>query len=109
MQIKTALESGTEVVVAGVEFGRSLCFAPDWKCSDAAVLFDRNSGDYWVVSSSAKSILKLLQAGGPLALPSLYQQLYMLVPEVDWAADLLPTLNSLADNRLVKTSSRTFG
>ena len=109
MQIKTALESGTEVVVAGVEFGRSLCFAPDWKCSDAAVLFDRNSGDYWVVSSSAKSILKLLQAGGSVTLTSLHQQLHVQMPEADWAADLLPTLNSLADNHLVKTSSRTSG
>lgn len=107
MQTKAFVGFGAKAAVAKIEFGRSLCFAPDWQCSDAAVLFDRNSGDYWVVSASAIAILRLLQASGAVTLTSLHQQLQQLIPEADWATDLLPTLNSLVDNRLVKTSSRT--
>lgn len=93
--------------VAGIYVGRSLRFAPHWLCSDAVVLFDRNSGDYWVVSTVAAATLELLQSRGAMSFADLESHLASLIPEADLEIDLLPTLNSLADNRLVETSSRT--
>lgn len=93
--------------ITSLPLGRSFCLGPDWSCSDAVVLFDRNSGDYWVVSSLAGQTIKALQTNGSMSLDELDRQLWMLNPDVYLSTELLPTLNSLADNRLVETSSRT--
>ncbi|MFN4115749.1 MAG: hypothetical protein ACK4F7_04515 [Inhella sp.] len=43
--------------------GRRLCWAPAWPCSDAQVLFDAASGDYWLLSPLASRIVRALQDG----------------------------------------------
>lgn len=53
-------------VCAELVRGRSLCFSPSWESDEPSVVFDRNSGDYWVVASLARTVLGLLDNGGPL-------------------------------------------
>lgn len=106
----TLISLGSESIchvfgVTSLVSGRFLRFAPDWSCSDAAVLFDRNSGDYWVLSFLATTVVKLLRTHGALALADLERHLGVLLPETDLSADLLPTLQSLADNGLVQPGS----
>lgn len=38
--------------------GRSIAFSPEWRDDGLSVLFDRNSGDYWVVSALARKIVE---------------------------------------------------
>lgn len=38
--------------------GRSIAFSPEWREDGVCVLFDRNSGDYWVVSGLARKIVE---------------------------------------------------
>lgn len=45
--------------------GRRLIWAPAWPCSDAQVLFDGASGDYWLLSPLATEILRSLEHGTP--------------------------------------------
>lgn len=52
---------------------RQLKFAPEWPCSDARVVFDALSGDYWVLSQLATDILSYLHLNGILALGQLQQ------------------------------------
>lgn len=85
--------------------GRSLKLGPNWTCSDATVLFDRHSGDYWVVSLLAVELIKLLQGDVALSIESIELQLQEILPELDLSADLPPTLQSLADNGLVLLKS----
>ena len=87
---------------ASLARGRSLCFGPGWSCSDAAIMFDRNSGDYWVVSLLASSVIKLLLSRVTMSLTDLEWQLKAQFQEADLAAELMPTLQSLADNGLVQ-------
>lgn len=81
--------------------GRHLRFSPDWNCSEARVVFDANSGDYWVVSLLASMILRQLQAHGPQSKPDLEQFLAPKQTYLDLHAVLALSLQSLADNGLV--------
>lgn len=93
--------------VTSLPHGRSFCLGPDWSCSDGVVLFDRNSGDYWVVSRLAGLIIKLLQINASMSLVDFAQELAALTPGAELMDDLLPTLRNLTDNHLVQTSSRS--
>ncbi|WP_332673825.1 hypothetical protein [Aromatoleum sp.] len=42
----------------GIFPGRSIAFSPEWREDGLCVLFDRNSGDYWVVSGLARKIVE---------------------------------------------------
>lgn len=42
----------------GIFPGRSIAFSPEWRDDGLCVLFDRNSGDYWVVSELARKIVE---------------------------------------------------
>lgn len=88
-----------------IRLGRLLRFGPNWLCADAKVLFDCNSGDYWVVSLLAIELIKLLQGDVALSIESIELQLQEILPELDLSADLPPTLQSLADNGLVLLKS----
>ena len=90
---------------ASIGLGRLLRFSPSWPCSDAQVLFDCNSGDYWVVSLLAAELIKLLQSGVVLTAVELERQLQGVLPELDLSADLPPTLQSLSDSGLVMLQS----
>lgn len=54
--------------------GRDIIASPEWDADAPSLLFDRNSGDYWVVSSAARRIV-LAIGRGPAALDSLQQEL----------------------------------
>jgi hypothetical protein len=54
------------VVLIRLTPGRSLRWSPPWPCSDAAVLFDASSGDYWVLSAQARVAVGALEHDGPL-------------------------------------------
>jgi hypothetical protein len=82
--------------------GRSLKFAPDWSCSDASVVFDAHSGDYWVVSLLGSGLLKLFQTQGEMTLSEVSNQMSVSALGVDGATTLQSTLQSLADNRLLQ-------
>ena len=66
------------------------------------MVLDRNSGDFWVVSSLGAAALKLLQQHGSLAWPELERRLALLEPDADLGSSLLPTMKSLADNGLIR-------
>lgn len=38
--------------------GRSVAFSPAWHDDGVSVLFDRNSGDYWVVAPLARELVR---------------------------------------------------
>jgi len=42
----------------GIFPGRSIAFSPEWRDDGLCVLFDRNSGDYWIVSALARKIVE---------------------------------------------------
>jgi len=89
----------TEVSLA---YGRSLIFSPTWPCSDATVLFDRNSGDYWVISLLGARALKLLQTHGEMTVQEMGRQLEREQSAADMFAALEPTLRSLVETGLVQ-------
>lgn len=84
--------------------GRSLRFAPEWQCSDAKVVFDRNSGDYWVVSQLADLALKQLQNSTSITVSDLLNALAPRILYADVAAAMDQTLQSLIDNGLVRAT-----
>jgi hypothetical protein len=46
----------------GVRPGRSLIWSPAWPCSQARVLFDRHSGDFWILDGGALQLVMALQS-----------------------------------------------
>jgi len=44
--------------------GRTILCSPDWREDHATVLFDGNSGDYWIVSPLAREIVRLSTNAG---------------------------------------------
>ena len=46
--------------------GRALRWSPPWPCSEATVLFDANSGDYWVLAKDGQQAVRTLEQDGPL-------------------------------------------
>lgn len=43
--------------------GRQLLWAPSWDDSDAALVFDATSGDFWVLSLPAAGLLRSMTDG----------------------------------------------
>ncbi len=82
--------------------GRDMRFAPDWNCSEASVVFDRNSGDYWIVSLLASMALKCLQTHGAMDIAELERHLEPSRLYADLHAALRLTMESLVDNVLVQ-------
>ena len=83
------------MILIGIKPGRALCWSPQWPCSDAAVLFDAHSGDYWVLSAAGQVVVRALEHGGPKA----QQHLLSLVPGDP--ADALQLLEDLARSGIV--------
>ncbi|HJV27084.1 MAG TPA: hypothetical protein VJ673_15470 [Aromatoleum sp.] len=55
--------------------GRSLALSPAWDGDGAAVVFDRNSGDYWIVSPLAYQVVRRIVATGREGATELVQHL----------------------------------
>ena len=51
---------GAQPAQVGVVPGRSLMWSPAWDCSAARVLFDRHSGDFWLLEGAAVDLLHAL-------------------------------------------------
>jgi hypothetical protein len=81
--------------------GRSLLFGPVWSCSTAAVLFDSNSGDYWVVSADAKKVLEHLIDHGSTQFGALKNLLINSAIESQSENESLETLKALVESRIL--------
>lgn len=51
--------------------GRALVFSPKWGEDGASVLFDSNSGDYWLLSPLAREIVRYASEAGPADAPAI--------------------------------------
>lgn len=51
--------------------GRDLELSPAWEADAPSVAFDRNSGDYWVISATARAVLCCALEGIPVEVPAL--------------------------------------
>lgn len=51
--------------------GRALVFSPQWSDEDASVLFDSNSGDYWLLTPLAREIVSHATEAGPAEISTL--------------------------------------
>lgn len=83
------------MISIGIRPGRALCWSPQWPCSDAAVLFDAHSGDYWVLSAAGQAVVRALERDGPQA----QQHLLSLMPGEP--AEALQLLEDLARSGIV--------
>ena len=82
--------------------GRSLKVGPAWSCADARLVFDRFSGDYWVVSLLASALLERLQVEQEVTFDQLAQtQLAEQSPPTRWQETLDLTLRSLVNAGLL--------
>lgn len=57
--------------VVGILAGRSITYSPAWQDDGASVLFDRNSGDYWVVSLLARELVAHCAESGDASVEAL--------------------------------------
>ena len=75
--------------------GRSLALSPEWHPEEPSVLFDRHSGDYWVIPGTTRLWVEhLLDTGGPINTESLHGVTQELTPEeFDAALKQLVTLD----------------
>ena len=87
----------------GVRPGRLLIFSPRWDEEGVSVVFDKGSGDYWVIAEWTRDILEQLcavPAAGGVPLESLSSPVQLP------AGDLLSALTSLAEFGLVRLDDR---
>lgn len=105
-----AVEHGLSDEQFALVSGRSLRFSPAWDCSDARVVFDANSGDFWVLSALAADAVAVL-AGQPVAsLSAMRDRL-----SIDAAADpgagelLAAAVQSLIDAGLLRCLAKVAG
>jgi hypothetical protein len=67
------LEPGAPAFV-GIVPGRSLMWSPAWECSDGRILFDRHSGDFWLLQGAAVDLVLALDDPGRLSWPQAVQR-----------------------------------
>lgn len=89
-----------------VRRGRSLVFSPAWEEEGASVLFDRNSGDYWVLTAVARNIVGAIADTGSLpygavltlalAQPDAHDAAPMTAGDIDAILDALTQAGILA-------------
>lgn len=89
-------------ISVGLPRGRSLKFGPCWSCSDAVILFDCHSGDYWVVSDLGFKLLRLLLTHAEMTHDALAMQLAPDLAHEENPAMLQLTMQSLMDNGLLQ-------
>jgi hypothetical protein len=82
-------------------------FSPQWDCSDTRLVFDRNSGDYWVVSLLAAMVLEQFDQQPVLRCTQIKSHLGDLRVYADLDAALKLTLQSLIDNELLANADHT--
>lgn len=97
------------IATVKVTSGRALIFAPDWECSEAGVVFDSNSGDYWVVSSLSAMVLRKLSIEETSTMLALNMALRDTSRDADLTAALYETVQSLIGYDLVTLLDPPFG
>ena len=75
--------------------GRSIAFSPEWRDDGLSVLFDRNSGDYWIVSALARRLVELLVQADRRSAEEL-EHLAAQLPSAD-ADESLPAVAAVLD------------
>lgn len=85
--------------------GRELVWAPSWQCSDARVVFDRNSGDYWVVSGLASLLLETVQNFPGAHVLQIKRRIETDVEAIALESDFLETLRTLVECGLLLHSN----
>lgn len=74
--------------------GRFLVLSPAWPGEDTSVLFDRNSGDYWVITSPARAVIQhLVDAARPLPMAELQQ--HVAPPDSPNTSQMIEELSAL--------------
>ena len=53
--------------LVGIVPGRSLMWSPAWDCSEGRILFDRQSGDFWLLQGAAIDVVQVLVDSGRLS------------------------------------------
>ncbi|QID17129.1 hypothetical protein G3580_05415 [Nitrogeniibacter mangrovi] len=51
---------GARAACVAIHPGRSLALSPEWQEDEPSILFDRNSGDYWVIAPTARQWIEHL-------------------------------------------------
>lgn len=69
--------------VVGILAGRSITYSPAWRDDGASVLFDRNSGDYWVVSLLARDLVARCAESGDVRIDALIRHIMDTQAETD--------------------------
>ena len=82
--------------------GRDFAISPDWDCSDARIVFDKNSGDYWVLSALSAAVLSHSRTDSGVNLHQLVDALADRTGYFSPAAALSATIRSLVDNGLLQ-------
>lgn len=82
--------------------GRDLRFGPAWACSDARLVFDRNSGDFWAMSEMGVAMLDMLRnESNGLSMETVDAEMRRQFPESDGDA-VAAVGQSLVDARLLQ-------
>ena len=82
--------------------GRDFAYSPDWDCSDARIVFDKNSGDYWVVSGLSAAVLSHSRTDSGVNFQQLVDALADRTGYFSPDAALSATIRSLVDNGLLQ-------
>jgi hypothetical protein len=69
--------------VLGILAGRSITYSPAWLDDGASVLFDRNSGDYWVVSLLARELVARCAESGDVGIEVLIRHVMDTLADTD--------------------------
>jgi len=62
-------------VLIAVAPGRALRWSPRWPCSEDSVLFDASSGDFWVLTGPARTLLQAVETDGTMPVSQLQDSL----------------------------------
>lgn len=84
---------------ASIYPGRSLIFSPSWDEEGVSVVFDKGSGDYWIITDHARAILDRLSCNpSQTGVPTSTLAAFLATT----SADLSAAIDSLAEHRLIR-------
>lgn len=94
-------EASVPVKALRVVAGRELIFAFAHETEAASVVMDRNSGDYWLLTADARSIVEAVQAGSV----SRETPPFELGVEFSPSGDFILTIQSLCDAGILESDA----
>jgi len=81
---------------------RQLKFSPAWPCSDARIVFDCVSGDYWVLTQLGAFVLGQVSTSPDFLADQIRQQVTASLRDDTFAVTFEQTLQQLSDAGLVQ-------